>query len=80
MASKLQSMMIHRDIKPSNIVTSNDGVVKLIDFNATKQFNCGQNEDTRLMGTQKFAARNNTASDSLIRGRISMELELPCII
>lgn len=48
--------IIHRDIKPSNIMLSNDGVVKLIDFNAAKQFSSGQNEDTWLMGTQKFAA------------------------
>lgn len=48
--------IIHRDIKPSNIMMSNDDVVKLVDFNAAKEFNYGQNEDTRLMGTRKFAA------------------------
>lgn len=35
---------------------SNDGVVKLIDFNAAKEFDQSQIEDTRLMGTRKFAA------------------------
>ena len=35
---------------------SNDGIVKLIDFNAAKEFDQSQIEDTRLMGTRKFAA------------------------
>ena len=47
--------IIHRDIKPSNIFSS-DGVVKLIDFNAARELRAEQNEDTRLMGTRRFAA------------------------
>lgn len=48
--------IVHRDIKPSNVMMSNDGVVKLIDFNAAKTHVSGQVQDTMLMGTQEFAA------------------------
>lgn len=48
--------IIHRDIKPSNIMKSSDGIIKLVDFNAAKEFTDGREEDTRLMGTREYAA------------------------
>lgn len=48
--------IVHRDVKPSNIMISKDGIIKLVDFNAAKEYETGKNEDTRLIGTQDFAA------------------------
>lgn len=48
--------IIHRDIKPSNIMITQDGKVKLIDFNAARENLGEKEEDTCLMGTRKFAA------------------------
>lgn len=48
--------IIHRDIKPSNVIITNDGNVKLIDFNAAKTFEQVKQQDTILMGTSGYAA------------------------
>ena len=48
--------IIHRDIKASNVIVSDDGVVKLIDYDAAKQFAKGKKKDTVLIGTQGIAA------------------------
>ena len=48
--------LIHRDIKPSNIMMRNGGEIVLIDFNASKEYHAGNNQDTMLYGTQFFAA------------------------
>ena len=48
--------IIHRDIKPENILISPDGVVKLLDMNAAKQYAAGRTQDTRMIGTVGFAA------------------------
>lgn len=48
--------IIHRDIKPSNLIITNDGMLKLIDFNAAKMVKTQDRQDTILMGTAGYAA------------------------
>ena len=50
--------LIHRDIKPSNIIINKDGVVKLIDFDASRRYKDHQRKtgDTMLLGTAGYAA------------------------
>jgi len=49
--------MIHRDIKPSNILVSDSGIIKIIDFDASRRYKAGKNtSDTRLLGTIEYAA------------------------
>ena len=48
--------IVNRDIKPSNIKITSDGTVKLLDMNAAKWTKDGADKDTRLLGTQGYAA------------------------
>ncbi len=48
--------IIHRDLKASNIMLTEDGVVKIIDYDAAKISVKGQARDTQLIGTQGNAA------------------------
>ncbi len=48
--------IIHRDLKASNIMLTEDGVVKIIDYDAAKLYVEGQKRDTQLIGTQGSAA------------------------
>lgn len=51
-----EAHIVHRDIKTTNIMISNDGIVKLIDFNAAKIIKPESNKDTVLLGTVGYAA------------------------
>ena len=48
--------IIHRDLKASNIMLTEDGVVKIIDYDAAKVYVRGEKKDTVLMGTHGTAA------------------------
>lgn len=47
--------IIHRDIKPSNIMVTNDGAVKLIDFNISRIVKENRDNDTDFLGTRGYA-------------------------
>lgn len=52
----LNPPIIHRDIKPANIIISNDGVLKLIDFDISRIYKEGESLDTTLLGTKGYAS------------------------
>ncbi len=46
---------VHRDLKPENIMISKEGIVKLIDFNASRTYSDSASTDTVKIGTIGYA-------------------------
>lgn len=48
--------IIHRDIKPENLMITNDGIIKISDYNIARLHRENACSDTQILGTQGFAA------------------------
>lgn len=47
---------IHRDLKPSNVMITNEGILKLIDFDVARIYNQNCVTDTHILGTKGYAS------------------------
>lgn len=56
MLHSMNPPIIHKDIKAENIMLTNDGVVKLMDFDIARFYDKERNQDTQYMGTVNYAA------------------------
>lgn len=48
--------IIHRDLKPSNVMITNEGILKLIDFDVSRIYNHECGADTHILGTKGYAS------------------------
>ena len=80
----LKPPVIHRDLKPANILITGKNEVKLIDFDASRQYKeLHTGSDTRLLGTMEYAppeqfgfSQTDVRSDIFSMGVVFHEMEL----
>ena len=53
---RAKPQMICRDLKPENVILTNEGEVRLIDFDIARFYQPGNLKDTIMMGTEGYAA------------------------
>ena len=53
---KADPPIINRDIKPSNVMLTDDGMVKIVDFNVARIYEKGRKDDTMFLGSEQYAA------------------------
>ncbi|MDD6484066.1 MAG: serine/threonine-protein kinase [Clostridiales bacterium] len=73
--------IIHRDIKPSNVMLTDDGIIKLIDFDIARTHKEYRRKDTHCIGTEGYAppeqygfAQTDERSDIYSVGAMMFEL------
>lgn len=73
--------IVHRDIQPKNIIVSNEGTLKLIDFDIARIPDSKKEKDTELLGTAGYAApeqygfsQTNNRSDIYSVGAVLNEI------
>lgn len=53
---RAEPAIIYRDLKAENVMLTNDGDIKLVDFDISREFQEGKSRDTMLLGTAQYAA------------------------